>query len=68
MKDINDVMPKILGMKWGAIMNQYPTNAKLKQINKTLPHDGKWHSIFEGPGSTVIDGKEIRQRTVQSMT
>ena len=55
-------------MRWGALMNQYPTNAKLKQINRTLPHDGLWHTIFEAPNSTVIDGTEVRRKTTDSLT
>ena len=26
MKDINDIMPKIPNMRWGALMNKAPTN------------------------------------------
>jgi hypothetical protein len=29
MTDINDVMPKIPSMKWGALMNRAPTNGKV---------------------------------------
>ncbi len=61
-------MPKIPGMKWGAVLNEKPTNAKLKLMNSTLPHDGKWHIIFEQYGSTIIDGREIRRRTANSLT
>jgi hypothetical protein len=28
MKDINDIMPKVPNMKWGALMNKPPTNEK----------------------------------------
>ena len=34
MTDINDVMPKIPSMKWGALMNKAPTNDKVKELNK----------------------------------
>ena len=26
MKDINDIMPKVPDMKWGALLNKKPTN------------------------------------------
>jgi len=47
MTDINDVMPKIPSMKWGALMNKAPTSNKVKELNKIFPHNGKWHTVFE---------------------
>ena len=47
MTDINDVMPKIPSMKWGALMNKAPTNDKVTELNKIFPHNGKWHTVFE---------------------
>ena len=29
MKDINDIMPKVPDMKWGALLNKKPTNKKI---------------------------------------
>ena len=34
MKDINDVLPKVPNMKWGALMNKAPTNDKVEELNK----------------------------------
>ena len=34
MTDINDVMPKIPSMKWGALMNKAPTSNKVEELNK----------------------------------
>jgi len=34
MTDINDVMPKIPSMKWGALMNRAPTNGKVKELTE----------------------------------
>lgn len=67
-KKINDIMPKIPGMKWGALTNVYPTNAKLKQLNRLLPHDKKWHTVFEEPNQVHVDGVTIRRKTALSMT
>jgi len=68
MKDINDLMPKIPGMRWGALTNKFPTNAKIKQLNKLLPHDGKWHTVIEAENSVDVDGITIRRKTQESMT
>lgn len=68
MKDINDLMPKIPGMRWGALTNKFPTNAKIKQLNKLLPHDGKWHTVIESERSVDVDGITIRRKTTKSMT
>ncbi len=57
MTDINDVMPKIPSMKWGALMNRAPTNGKVKELNRIFPHNGKWHTVFEEKDHTYIDDK-----------
>ena len=62
MKDINDIMPKIPNMKWGALMNTPPTNDKVDEMNKIFPNNGKWHTVFEEPDVITIDGKEIRKK------
>jgi len=67
-KKLNELMPKIPNMKWGALTNVYPTNAKLNQINKMIPHDKKWHSIFEEQDQVNIDGVTIRRKSLDSMT
>lgn len=67
-KNINDFLPKIPGMKWGALTNKYPTDAKIKELNKFLPHDGKWHSVLEYQNSIDVDGVTIRRKTSESMT
>ena len=36
MKDINEVLPKVPNMKWGALMNKAPTNKKVKELNKVF--------------------------------
>ena len=47
MKDINDIMPKVPNMRWGALMNKPPTNKKFEEMNKIFPDNGKWHTVFE---------------------
>ena len=69
MKDINDLMPKIPNMRWGALMNYHPKSvAELKQLDKMMPADKKWHSIFRDDSQTIFDNKVIRHRTAESMT
>jgi hypothetical protein len=68
MKDINDILPKIPNMKWGALTNVYPTNAKINELNKFLPHDGKWHTVLESKEMVDVDGITIRRKSADSMT
>ena len=68
MRDINDILPKISGMRWGAVINMYPTNAKIKMMNELFPHNGKWHTVYEEENQVHIDGKTIRRRSAESMT
>ena len=47
MKDINDIMPKVPNIKWGALMNKPPTNEKFKQIVET--------SVFCNEDNNIIN-------------
>ena len=67
-RDVNDIMPKISGMKWGALMNYAPSNPELKRLNKMFPHNGKWHTIIQAENETHIDNVTIRNRSAKSMT
>ncbi len=67
-KKLNELMPKVPNMRWGALTNAYPTNAKIKKINKLLPPDKKWHSLFEEKNQVHIDGVTIRRKNLDSMT
>lgn len=66
--NINDIMPKIPNIRWACITNSAPTNAKLNQLNKLLPHDGLWHSVIESKEMVDVDGYTIRRKTTESMT
>ena len=68
MKDINDIMPKIPNMKWGALMNKAPTNEKFQEMNKIFPSNGKWHTVFEEKDSVTIDGKQIWKKNSDKWT
>ena len=68
MRDINDIMPKIPNMKWGALLNKAPTNDKVEQMNKIFPHNGKWHVVFEEEDQVVIDGKRIWKKEPEKWT
>ena len=68
MKDINEVMPKIPQMKWGALMNRAPTNNSVKELDKIFPANGKWHTIFEEKDHTYIDGSIVWKKDKKSWT
>lgn len=68
MKDINDIMPKIPGLKWGIVTNARIGSAQLEDLIKLMPHDEKWHTLWEGPNEVNMDGKTIRRRSMESMT
>ena len=68
MKDINDIMPKVSNMRWGALMNKPPTSDKVKEMNKIFPDNGRWHTVFEEQDSVTVDGKEIRKKNPDKWT
>lgn len=68
MKDINDIMPKVPNMRWGALLNKFPTNSKIEEMNKIFPDNGKWHTVFEENDFVYIDGKRISKKDPKSWT
>ena len=68
MKDINDILPRPKNMAWGALTNFRPTDTQIKQMNQLFPHNNRWHTVFDGPNETIIDGKTIKRRSADSMT
>ena len=68
MKDINDIMPKVQNMKWGALMNKAPTNDKVEEMDKIFPDNGKWHTVFEEQDQITVYGKEIRKKNPDKWT
>ena len=66
MKDINEILPKVPNMKWGALLNKKPTNQKVNELNKLLPHNGKWHTVFEENDVSYIDGVPIFKKDSKS--
>ena len=65
---INEVLPKVPNMRWGALMNKAPTNNKVNDLNKIFPHNGKWHTVFEEKDHTYIDGKIVWKKDKKSWT
>lgn len=68
MRDINEIMPKVPNMKWGALTNAFPTNEKVKEMDKLFPHDGKWHTVFEEPEQTFVDGVRIWKKDANRLS
>ena len=54
--------------KWGALLNKKPTNQKVNELNKLLPHTGKWHTVFEENDVSYIDGVPIFKKDNKSWT
>lgn len=68
MTDINDIMPKIPGLKWGALTNLPPTLDTIERLHKSLKHDGRWHTVFKTDHGMNIDGVSVIRKTRDSMT
>jgi len=66
MKDINEIMPKIANMNWGALLNKVPTNESIDHMNKIFPHNGKWHTVFDEKDQVFVDGKRIWKKDFKS--
>ena len=66
MKDINEIMPKVPNMKWGALLNKKPTNKKIEELNNLLPHNGRWHTVYEEDYVSIIDGIPIIKKDRKS--
>ncbi|MDA7943974.1 MAG: hypothetical protein MPJ06_08265 [Nitrosopumilus sp.] len=68
MRDINDILPRIPDMKWGALMNRPPTHDRVDEMNRIFPDNGRWHTVFEESDQVVIDGRVIRKRDPSKWT
>jgi hypothetical protein len=68
MRDINEIMPKIQNMRWGALMNTAPTSEKVQEMNTMFPHDGRWHTVFEEEKQVFVDGVRIWKKDQKSWT
>ena len=68
MKDINEMMPKVPNMKWGALLNRFPTDERVSQMNKAFPHNGKWHTVFEEEDQLFVDGVRVWKKDTNAWT
>ena len=67
--DINDRLPRIPNMKWGALLNYIPSKAEINELinNSPFPEDGRWHSILKDSSDKsnnekIIDGYVVREQ------
>lgn len=67
-RDINDVMPKVDNMRWGALMNRPPTRQRIYDMDRIFPHNGRWHTVFEEDDWVSIDGRQIRKSAPERWT
>ncbi len=66
MKDINQIMPKISNMRWGALMNKMPTNKRVREMNKMFLGDGRWHTVFDEEEQIFVDGVRVWKKDPKS--
>ncbi len=52
----------------GCITNKKPTNKKIEELNNLLPHNGRWHTVYEEDNVSIIDGIPIIKKEKDSMT
>jgi len=52
----------------GALTNAYPTNDKIKEMDKLFPHDGRWHTVFEEPEQVFVDGVRISKKDADRLS
>jgi len=69
-RDINDSMPKIPNMKWGALFNWHLSDAEVKQLVRKppFPKDHKFHTVDRLDGDIIIDGHLIRRSDESKLT
>lgn len=68
MRDINEIMPKIPNMKWGALLNKYPTQRRVKELDTVLPHDKRWHTVFDFKDHVYVDDVRIAKKDKKAWT
>lgn len=68
MRDINEIMPKIPNIRWGALMNKVPTNERVDNMNKIFPPNGKWHTVFDESDQVFVDGKRVWKKDAKNWT
>ncbi|HEY8110022.1 MAG TPA: hypothetical protein VIG05_04080 [Candidatus Nitrosotenuis sp.] len=68
MRDINDIMPKIPNMKWGALTNKFPTKNNVNELDKMLPHDKKWHTVFDLEDQVYVDDVRVWKKDKKAWT
>ena len=68
MRDINDVMPRIPNMRWGALTNVRPTRSRIAEMNSIFPDNGRWHTILEEQDQVTIDGRRVWKKGAEAWT
>jgi len=61
-------MPKIPNMRWGALLNRTPTNKRVKQLDRMLPHDRRWHTVFEDQEAVYVDDVPVKKEEPEKWT
>jgi hypothetical protein len=68
MRDINEIMPKIPNMKWGALLNKYPSIKRVKELDTMLPPDKRWHTVFDFDDHVYVDDVRVTKKDKKAWT
>ncbi len=68
-------MPRLPGMKWGALLNWIPAEAEINHLLKTspFPADARWHTIqkdkyHKDNKDMIVDGVVIKRSDDKKLT
>ena len=75
MRDINKVLPKFPGMKWGALFNWKLENAEIDEMVRRpiFPSDSKWHLVQRDNYNSenkdiIVDGYIVKRSDDKKLT
>ncbi len=68
MRDINEIMPRVPNMRWGALTNYRPTPRRVAEMSNIFPANGKWHTVFDEDDQVIIDGKRVWKKNAEAWT
>ena len=75
MRDVNDMMPKLPGMRWGALFNWNLSRAEINEMVRRppFPEDAKWHLVqrdndVKDSKEIIVDGHVVRRADDSKLT
>jgi len=74
-KDINKILPKLPGMKWGALFNWRLKDVEIDEMVRRpiFPSDSRWHMVQRDNSNKenkdiIVDGHIIRRSDDSKLT